>query len=473
MKKPIKKIISIVLVALMFVSVFPVNTAQANVLAPPAIVILGATYVEGVVNPVYFAPRRTLDMMLDQYDVYHALRRQLGSGIGAFDAVTSILGRVGVNNPLDSHNTPIVQSMSRASAGNISTMRTATNGAYITFNLAGHITNVRARTSGGSTPSTNPAQRVTITTSVSPSQGGTVSGGGTFNSGTSQQVTARANSGWVFDGWFEGNTRVNQNAAWRFNATSNRTLQARFRQGGGTGGSTPTQPALTVRETVRGSFTVTIPANTTVHGFSSPTATTRQTLYTARASVITLHCTQRLTMSDGSTRYLFRSGGSTARDWYLNFTSAMSVTSGGASVPTTPTPAPSPIPSEAVWGGRTWQAATQLGERQIGRITIPASNDESWFRVVVPSPNQTISLSIEKAVGGRFDGGVSIVLFDESTLRAGRTHSVTSWGIGTSFQIWTARDDMNWRFTEAGTYYIQVRGGINLSPLSIRYTLLP
>lgn len=73
---------------------------------------------------------------------------------------------------------------------------------------------------------TQQQQRVTIVTSAS--NGGTATGGATVNQGQSVTVRATANSGWRFDGWFEGNTRVSSNATWTFNANVDRTLQARF-----------------------------------------------------------------------------------------------------------------------------------------------------------------------------------------------------------------------------------------------------
>jgi len=78
------------------------------------------------------------------------------------------------------------------------------------------------------TPTPPPVQRVTITTSASPSNGGSVTGGGTVNQGTSVTLRAMPNIGWAFDGWFDGGTRVSTNATWTFTADANRTVQARF-----------------------------------------------------------------------------------------------------------------------------------------------------------------------------------------------------------------------------------------------------
>jgi len=131
--------------------------------------------------------------------------------------------------------------------------------------------------------------------------------------------------------------------------------------------------------------------------------------------------------------------------------------------PTTPT-APTQIQAQ---NNHTWQTAVQLPQNTQAHFTLAANNDERWFRVVVPSDNQTLSLSIDRVAGGRFDNSVHITLFDEAVLRAGRTTTLTNW-----ININTAREKINWRFIDAGTYYIRVRGGVNLSELRIQYALI-
>ena len=68
----------------------------------------------------------------------------------------------------------------------------------------------------------------TITTSASPSNGGTTNGGGTFAAGTSQTVTATANSGYTFSNWTENGGVVSTSAIYTFTLNSNRTLVANF-----------------------------------------------------------------------------------------------------------------------------------------------------------------------------------------------------------------------------------------------------
>lgn len=68
----------------------------------------------------------------------------------------------------------------------------------------------------------------TVSVSASPTSGGTVSGGGTFNSGTSITVKATTKAGYIFTGWYENNSRVSNNASYTFIISANRTLVAKF-----------------------------------------------------------------------------------------------------------------------------------------------------------------------------------------------------------------------------------------------------
>ena len=71
-------------------------------------------------------------------------------------------------------------------------------------------------------------QQYTISVSANPSTGGSVSGGGTFNQGTSCTVHATPNNGYTFSKWTENGTQVSINANYTFTVTGNRTLVAHF-----------------------------------------------------------------------------------------------------------------------------------------------------------------------------------------------------------------------------------------------------
>ena len=88
----------------------------------------------------------------------------------------------------------------------------------------------------------------TIAVSANPNEGGTVSGGGTFDEGASCTVTATANDNYTFDNWTENGTVVSTNASYTFTVNGNRNLVANF------------------SETVLPTYTITVVANPTSGG---------------------------------------------------------------------------------------------------------------------------------------------------------------------------------------------------------------
>ena len=74
----------------------------------------------------------------------------------------------------------------------------------------------------------NFVRRYTITATANPTAGGTVSGAGTYNSGSTCTLTATPASGYTFTNWTSGSTVVSTNATYSFTVTANRTLKANF-----------------------------------------------------------------------------------------------------------------------------------------------------------------------------------------------------------------------------------------------------
>ena len=68
----------------------------------------------------------------------------------------------------------------------------------------------------------------TIAATANPNDGGTVSGAGQYQQGTSCTLTATANTGYTFTNWTEGGNVASTNASYTFNVTGNRTLVANF-----------------------------------------------------------------------------------------------------------------------------------------------------------------------------------------------------------------------------------------------------
>jgi hypothetical protein len=73
-------------------------------------------------------------------------------------------------------------------------------------------------------------QNYTIAVSANPTQGGTVTGGGTYPAGQSCTVAATANNGYVFANWTENGNVVSTTARYTFTVNGNRTLLANFTQ---------------------------------------------------------------------------------------------------------------------------------------------------------------------------------------------------------------------------------------------------
>jgi probable HAF family extracellular repeat protein len=71
-------------------------------------------------------------------------------------------------------------------------------------------------------------QNYTVTLSASPPAGGSVSGAGTFQGGSSRTVTATPNSGFSFVNWTENGGVVSTSASYTFTLNANRTLVANF-----------------------------------------------------------------------------------------------------------------------------------------------------------------------------------------------------------------------------------------------------
>ena len=73
-------------------------------------------------------------------------------------------------------------------------------------------------------------QSYTISVSANPSNGGSVTGGGTYQQGQQCTVSATAATGYTFLRWTENGTQVSTNPNYTFTVTGNRTLVAQFQQ---------------------------------------------------------------------------------------------------------------------------------------------------------------------------------------------------------------------------------------------------
>ena len=75
---------------------------------------------------------------------------------------------------------------------------------------------------------TSGGTQYTVDVSANPTNGGTVTGGGTYNQGQSCTVSATPNSGFTFTNWTENGNVVSTQANYTFTVNNNRTLVANF-----------------------------------------------------------------------------------------------------------------------------------------------------------------------------------------------------------------------------------------------------
>ena len=135
----------------------------------------------------------------------------VSNGNGAVATITdadhNILGKATVNG----------------TTANISINGTLTAGSELTLCVFGYnkVTYLGTIAVNGGTP-------YTITATASPSNGGTVSGAGTYYSGTSCTLTATPNTGYTFTNWKKGNTVVSTDATYTFEVTESATYTATF-----------------------------------------------------------------------------------------------------------------------------------------------------------------------------------------------------------------------------------------------------
>ena len=99
-------------------------------------------------------------------------------------------------------------------------------GYYVTMEVSDPIDGTRYKSYTGDVVYPEAAQ---FTVKATAAEGGSAAGGGTFVVGKTAVVTAKADEGFVFDGWYDAaGSKVSSSAEYRFTVTASVTLQARF-----------------------------------------------------------------------------------------------------------------------------------------------------------------------------------------------------------------------------------------------------
>jgi hypothetical protein len=144
-----------------------------------------------------------------------------------------------------------------------------------------------------------PPSTYNIAVAATPSNGGSVSGGGTYNANSSATVTATANSGFSFANWSENGNVVSTSTSYQFLATANRSLVANFVA------ITPTTYVVTVSASPSNGGSVsgggTVNANSTVTVTASPNSGYSFSYWTENGSVISTNVTYSFTANTNRT----------------------------------------------------------------------------------------------------------------------------------------------------------------------------
>ncbi|MGE5402276.1 MAG: InlB B-repeat-containing protein [Ignavibacteriales bacterium] len=77
-------------------------------------------------------------------------------------------------------------------------------------------------------PTTNPPQKFTVTVSVNPAGGGSVTGAGSYDAGSAVTLKAQPNKDYKFVNWTENSSSVSTDSSYSFTISGNRTLTANF-----------------------------------------------------------------------------------------------------------------------------------------------------------------------------------------------------------------------------------------------------
>lgn len=259
------------------------------------------------------------------------------------------------------------------------------------------------------TPPTPPTPTTyTITVNASPTTGGSVSGGGTFEKNTSITVTAVPNAGYEFKGWVENGAQVSTNANYTFTAGANRTLTATFEKKTEEPPTPPTPVKYTISVsanpaaggTVSGGNTYESGASVTVA--ASPSRNYRFTGWSENGQQISTNASYTFTADSDRTlvaTFSYTGGNSSSGHTPSIPTTNPSGTHSGGST-TTPSPTPSlPVSTSETTSNTTTTTASPSATTKEDTATITISSavaDEIIKQAVSNDSDQVIISPVVK-----------------------------------------------------------------------------
>ena len=271
-------------------------------------------------------------------------------------------------------------------------------------------------------------QSFTVSVSANPTNGGTVSGGGTYTEGQSCTVTATPNANYTFTNWTENGTVVSTNASYNFTVTGNRTLVANFTY-------------------VPQTFTVSVSANPTNGGTVSGGGTYTEgqsctVTATPNANYTFTNWTENGTVVSNNTNYNFTVTGNrtlVANFTYVPQTFTINVSanptnggtiSGGGTYTEGETCTVSAMASSGYTFNNWTENGTVISSNASYSFTVNANRNLVANFTLIPVPTYTISVSANPTNGGYVSGG--------GTFEQGETCTVSAIASsGYTFNNWT------------------------------------
>lgn len=251
----------------------------------------------------------------------------------------------------------------------------------------------------------------TITANANPTSGGTVSGGGTYNQGTTCTLTATPASGYEFLYWKKGNTQVSTNATYSFTVTENATYTAYFQQ------AAPTQYTITVNAnnnawgTVSGGGQYNAGATCTLH--ATPASGYQFDSWKKNGSVVSTNPNYSFTVTENATYTAYFSAEPVT---YYTITVNASPSNGGTVTGGGTYPAGSSVTLTATpnngYAFSQWQDGSTANPRT---ITV---NGDATYTASFTQLQYTITTNVSPAGAGTVTGGGAYHYGEQVTLTA-------------------------------------------------------
>ena len=300
----------------------------------------------------------------------------------------------------------------------------------------------------------------TITANASPTSGGTVSGGGTYNQGATCTLTATPASGYEFVNWKKNGSVVSTNANYSFTVTESATYTAYFQQ------AAPTQYTITVNAnnnawgTVSGGGTYNSGATCTLH--ATPASGYQFDSWKKNGSVVSTNPNYSFTVTESATYTAYFSAEPVT---YYTITTNVTPTGAGTVTGGGTFPAGSSVTLTATANNGYSFSQWNDGSTQNPRtITV---NGDATYTAQFTQDNYTITVYANPTNGGTVTGGGAYHYGDTPTLTATANsgYEFQGWddGVSTNPRQITVTGNATYTavFSEVGATYYTVTTSVS------------